>query len=157
MTRRPHSGFVASLDAYERMRAVQRKADGPDAIDEEVRRQVWLEAQREAERLSHEQRSRSGIKLASRHASQHAQGRKRKRAENDAPADELSDADEYSDDSYYSDEYEEEEDDESQFPHPSIPFASRMNAWQQKHPLHLFFLFNSFALGVVALCSDVGC
>lgn len=115
MTRRPHSGFVASLDAYERMRAVQRKADGPDAIDEEVRRQVWLEAQREAERLSREQRSRSGIKLASRHASQHAQGRKRKRSsDHDHAEDDLSDADEYSDDSFYSDEYDEEEDEESQ-------------------------------------------
>lgn len=133
MTRRPHSGFVASLDAYERMRAVQRKADGPDAIDEEVRRQVWLEAQREAERLSHEQRSRSGIKLASRHASQHAQGRKRKRS--DAENDELSDADEYSDDSYYSDEYEEEEDDESQLPHTQHARFPSPREWSQAHSL----------------------
>ena len=64
LSRRPHAGFVASLDTFERLRQPQRKLDGPDAIDEELRKAVWVEAQHEAERLSAEQRSRSGIKLA---------------------------------------------------------------------------------------------
>lgn len=135
LSRRPHSGFVASLDTFERLRQPQRKLDGPDAIDEELRKAVWVEAQHEAERLSAEQRSRSGIKLTS-----HSGLRKRKRHSEQEEEQEQSES-EYESESDIEDEDQEEK--SSAEPPSQQQQHGHAGEQQGEHPVHHYALRHS--------------